>query len=58
MRQEVLMVIKKSRNAFVRGLVANDPVAMFRWGVLRATFRSVSAFRQAGREPGKKGTCI
>ncbi|VDK70855.1 unnamed protein product [Litomosoides sigmodontis] len=49
MRQEVLMAIKKSKSAFVRGLVGNDPVAVFRWGTLRATFRAVNAFWQAGK---------
>ncbi|CAG9541021.1 unnamed protein product [Cercopithifilaria johnstoni] len=49
MRQEVLMAIKKSKSAFVRGLVGNYPVAVFRWGMLRATFRAVNAFSQAGK---------
>ncbi|VDM37297.1 unnamed protein product [Toxocara canis] len=48
MRQDVLMVLKNSRSAFVRELVGDDPVAVFRWNVLRATFRAMNAFRQAG----------
>uniref|UniRef100_A0A9J2P6J4 Phorbol-ester/DAG-type domain-containing protein n=1 Tax=Ascaris lumbricoides TaxID=6252 RepID=A0A9J2P6J4_ASCLU len=48
MRQDVLMVLKNSRSAFVRDLVGDDPVAVFRWNVVRATFRAMSAFRQAG----------
>uniref|UniRef100_A0A914R1Z4 Uncharacterized protein n=1 Tax=Parascaris equorum TaxID=6256 RepID=A0A914R1Z4_PAREQ len=48
MRQDVLMVLKNSRSAFVRDLVGDDPVAVFRWNVVRATFRAMSAFQQAG----------
>uniref|UniRef100_A0AAF5RX01 Uncharacterized protein n=1 Tax=Wuchereria bancrofti TaxID=6293 RepID=A0AAF5RX01_WUCBA len=54
MRQEVLMAIKKSKSAFVRGLVGNDPVAVFRWGILRATFRAANAFWQAGKLAKKR----
>ncbi|VDM96149.1 unnamed protein product [Thelazia callipaeda] len=49
MRQEVLMTIKKSKSAFVRGLVGVDPVAVFRWGTVRAIFRAINAFRHAGK---------
>ncbi|KAL3997136.1 Myosin head (motor domain) family protein [Acanthocheilonema viteae] len=54
MRQEVLMAVKKSKSAFVRGLVGNDPVAVFRWDILRATFRAVNAFWQAGKLAKKR----
>lgn len=47
MRQDVLMTIKKSKSAFVRGLVGDDPVAVFRWSTVRATFQAMNAFRQA-----------
>uniref|UniRef100_A0A915PKD8 Uncharacterized protein n=1 Tax=Setaria digitata TaxID=48799 RepID=A0A915PKD8_9BILA len=53
MRQEVLMTIKKSKSAFVRGLVGNDPVAVFQWGILRSTFRAINAFWQAGKSARK-----
>lgn len=58
MRQEVLMAIKKSKSAFVRGLVGNDPVAVFRWGILRATFRAVNAFWQSEKLARKRGYYI
>uniref|UniRef100_A0A158Q830 Myosin motor domain-containing protein n=1 Tax=Elaeophora elaphi TaxID=1147741 RepID=A0A158Q830_9BILA len=54
MRQEVLMAVKKSKSAFVRGLVGNDPVAVFRWGILRATFRAVNVFWHAGELAKKR----
>ncbi|KAI6222187.1 hypothetical protein M3Y95_00958000 [Aphelenchoides besseyi] len=45
MRQEVITVLKSGRSAFLRELVADDPVAVFRWNVLRAFFRAMNAFR-------------
>uniref|UniRef100_A0A914XBB0 Unconventional myosin-IXb n=2 Tax=Plectus sambesii TaxID=2011161 RepID=A0A914XBB0_9BILA len=50
MRQEVVTALKNSKSAFVRELVSNDPVAVYRWAVLRSTFRALYAFRQAGRK--------
>lgn len=47
MRQNVLTVIKRSRNAFVRGLVGEDPVAMFRWNTVRTVFAAMNAFKEA-----------
>ncbi|KAI6221305.1 hypothetical protein M3Y99_01559100 [Aphelenchoides fujianensis] len=45
MRQEVITLLKSGRSAFLRELVADDPVAVFRWNVLRAFFRAMNAFR-------------
>lgn len=58
MRPEVMMTIKKSKSAFVRGLVGNDPVAVFRWSILRATFRAVNGFWQAGKLAKKGGSSL
>lgn len=55
MRQDVLMTIKKSKSAFVRGLVGDDPVAVFRWSTVRATFQAMNAFRQAKKLMAKAG---
>jgi myosin-9 len=46
MRLEVIAVLKSSKS-FMRSLVADDPVAVFRWSVLRATVRAMFAFRSA-----------
>ncbi|XP_071506650.1 LOW QUALITY PROTEIN: unconventional myosin-IXb-like [Diadema antillarum] len=48
MRNDIVSVLKNSRLAFVGELVGKNPVAVFRWAILRAFFRSVSAFRAAG----------
>lgn len=48
MRQDIVSVLKNSSMAFVRELVGADPVAVFRWAILRAFFRSYFAFRSAG----------
>lgn len=48
MRQDIVSVLKNSSMAFVRELVGADPVAVFRWAIIRAFFRSYFAFRNAG----------
>lgn len=45
MRPDVVMVLKSSSVALVRELVGADPVAVFRWAILRAFFRSYHALR-------------
>ncbi|XP_078617070.1 unconventional myosin-IXb-like isoform X15 [Branchiostoma floridae x Branchiostoma japonicum] len=49
MRSDIVSVLKNSHMAFVREIISTDPVAVFRWAILRAFFRSVSAFRDAGK---------
>uniref|UniRef100_A0A915ILD7 Myosin motor domain-containing protein n=1 Tax=Romanomermis culicivorax TaxID=13658 RepID=A0A915ILD7_ROMCU len=53
MRQDLINVFKNSRSSFVRELVCTDPLAMYRWSVVRASFRAMYAFRQAGRTKRK-----
>lgn len=55
MRQDVVNALKNSKSAFVRELVGTDPVAVFRWAVVRAAFRALFAFKQAGRNMHKAG---
>ncbi|XP_075221620.1 unconventional myosin-IXa-like isoform X2 [Lycorma delicatula] len=50
MRTEMVGVLKNSSMAFVRELVGADPVAVFRWAILRAFFRGYFAFHEAGRK--------
>jgi myosin-9 len=58
MRHDVMSVLKRSRSAFLRELVGDDPVAVFRWALLRTTFRAMFAFRQAGKRRTKRaGKC-
>ncbi|XP_018320013.1 unconventional myosin-IXa isoform X2 [Agrilus planipennis] len=49
MRQDIVSVLKNSSMAFVRELVGADPVAVFRWAIVRAFFRAYFAFREAGK---------
>ncbi|KAK7873049.1 hypothetical protein R5R35_000338 [Gryllus longicercus] len=62
MRQDIVGVLKNSSMAFVRELVGADPVAVFRWAIVRAFFRGYFAFHEAGRrhrqgrEGNKQGT--
>ncbi|XP_053611265.1 unconventional myosin-IXa-like isoform X4 [Plodia interpunctella] len=50
MRQDIVSVLKNSSLAFVRELVGVDPVAVFRWAIVRAFFRGYFAFHEAGRK--------
>ncbi|MED6236157.1 hypothetical protein ATANTOWER_005161, partial [Ataeniobius toweri] len=56
MRPDIVALLKSSRRAFICGLMGIDPVATFRWAVLRAYFRAIVAFREAGRRHIHKKT--
>uniref|UniRef100_A0A667YXC6 Myosin IXAb n=1 Tax=Myripristis murdjan TaxID=586833 RepID=A0A667YXC6_9TELE len=56
MRPDIVALLKSSKNAFICGLMGIDPVATFRWAVLRAYFRALVAFREAGRRHTNKKT--
>ncbi|XP_069979084.1 unconventional myosin-IXb [Penaeus vannamei] len=47
MRPELISVLKNSQYSIVREVAGADPVAVFRWSILRAFFRAVSAFHGA-----------
>ncbi|XP_074507892.1 unconventional myosin-IXb isoform X2 [Sebastes fasciatus] len=50
MRPEVISLLRSSGRAFVHHLVASSPEALFRWGVLRATIRILTIFKNLGRQ--------
>ncbi|KAI4877297.1 hypothetical protein NFI96_011846 [Prochilodus magdalenae] len=54
MRPDIVALLKSSKSAFICGLMGINPVATFRWAVLRAYFRAVVAFRGAGKRHGEK----
>uniref|UniRef100_A0A673N633 Unconventional myosin-IXa-like n=1 Tax=Sinocyclocheilus rhinocerous TaxID=307959 RepID=A0A673N633_9TELE len=54
MRPDIVALLKSSKNAFICGLIGIDPVATFRWAVLRAYFRATVAFRDAGKRHVEK----
>lgn len=56
MRPDIVALLKSSKKAFIGGLMGIDPVATFRWAVLRAYFRALVAFREAGRRHTHKKT--
>ncbi|KAL9823994.1 unconventional myosin-IXb, partial [Geothlypis trichas] len=54
MRPDIVALLRSSDSAFVRELIGMDPVAVFRWAVLRAALRAVAVFNQAGRDRAQK----
>uniref|UniRef100_A0A8C7TK94 Myosin motor domain-containing protein n=1 Tax=Oncorhynchus mykiss TaxID=8022 RepID=A0A8C7TK94_ONCMY len=48
MRPDIVALLRSSERAFMRQLIGSDPVAVFRWGILRATIRIIAAFNEAG----------
>ncbi|XP_023608935.1 unconventional myosin-IXa [Myotis lucifugus] len=49
MRPDIVALLRSSKNAFISGMIGIDPVSVFRWAVLRAFFRAMVAFREAGK---------
>ncbi|XP_054233997.1 unconventional myosin-IXa isoform X20 [Homo sapiens] len=49
MRPDIVALLRSSKNAFISGMIGIDPVAVFRWAILRAFFRAMVAFREAGK---------
>ncbi|XP_044294830.1 unconventional myosin-IXa isoform X3 [Varanus komodoensis] len=56
MRPDIVALLRSSKSAFICGMIGIDPVAVFRWAVLRAFFRAVVAFREAGKRYTEKKT--
>nr|XP_046215529.1 unconventional myosin-IXb-like isoform X5 [Oncorhynchus gorbuscha] len=55
MRPDIVALLRSSERAFMRQLIGSDPVAVFRWGILRATIRIIAAFNEAGRRRAVPG---
>ncbi|XP_031570489.1 unconventional myosin-IXa-like [Actinia tenebrosa] len=49
MRPDILSILKSSNLKFIRELIGADPMAVYRWSVLRAFFKAVHAFIVSGR---------
>ncbi|XP_014636371.1 PREDICTED: unconventional myosin-IXa isoform X5 [Ceratotherium simum simum] len=58
MRPDIVALLRSSKNAFISGMIGIDPVAVFRWAVLRAFFRAMVAFREAGKRHSQRKTGI
>ncbi|XP_029420908.1 unconventional myosin-IXa isoform X2 [Nannospalax galili] len=49
MRPDIVALLRSSKSAFISGMIGIDPVAVFRWAVIRAFFRAMVGFREAGK---------
>lgn len=49
MRPDIVALLRGSDSSYVRQLIGMDPVAVFRWAVLRAAIRAMAVLRDAGR---------
>uniref|UniRef100_A0A672UFN3 Myosin IXA n=2 Tax=Strigops habroptila TaxID=2489341 RepID=A0A672UFN3_STRHB len=56
MRPDIVALLRSSKNAFICGMIGIDPVAVFRWAILRAFFRAMVALREAGKRYVEKKT--
>ncbi|XP_058150418.1 unconventional myosin-IXa isoform X1 [Dasypus novemcinctus] len=56
MRPDIVALLRSSKNAFISGMTGIDPVAVFRWAVLRAFFRAAVSFRKAGERHVQRKT--
>lgn len=49
MRPDIVTLLRSSERGYLRKLIGSDPVAAFRWGILRATIHAVYAIKGARR---------
>uniref|UniRef100_A0A8C9ASP9 Myosin IXB n=1 Tax=Prolemur simus TaxID=1328070 RepID=A0A8C9ASP9_PROSS len=49
MRPDIVALLRGSDSSYVRELIGMDPVAVFRWAVLRAAVQAMAVLREAGR---------
>ncbi|NXC76175.1 MYO9B protein, partial [Anhinga anhinga] len=54
MRPDIVALLRSSDSAYVRELIGMDPVAVFRWAVLRAAIQAMAVFAEAGRQRAQK----
>ncbi|XP_030365502.1 unconventional myosin-IXb isoform X5 [Strigops habroptila] len=54
MRPDIVALLRSSESAYVRELIGMDPVAVFRWAVLRAAIQAMAVFAEAGRQRAQK----
>ncbi|NXJ07892.1 MYO9B protein, partial [Odontophorus gujanensis] len=54
MRPDIVALLRSSDSAYVRELIGMDPVAVFRWAVLRAAVQAMAVFAEGGRQRAQK----
>uniref|UniRef100_A0A9J7Z5W2 Myosin IXb n=1 Tax=Cyprinus carpio carpio TaxID=630221 RepID=A0A9J7Z5W2_CYPCA len=52
MRPDIVALLRSSECSYLRQLIGANPAAVFRWGILRATIRTLAVFNEAGRRWG------
>ncbi|NXN08562.1 MYO9B protein, partial [Indicator maculatus] len=58
MRPDIVTLLRSSDSAYVRELIGMDPVAVFRWAVLRAAVKAMAVFAEAGRQRAQKAAGV
>ncbi|NXP79478.1 MYO9B protein, partial [Ramphastos sulfuratus] len=58
MRPDIVALLRSSDSAYVRELIGMDPVAVFRWAVLRAAVQAMAVFAAAGRQRAQKAAGV
>uniref|UniRef100_A0A8C1E4L7 Myosin IXb n=1 Tax=Cyprinus carpio carpio TaxID=630221 RepID=A0A8C1E4L7_CYPCA len=54
MRPDIVALLRSSECSYLRQLIGANPAAVFRWGILRATIRTLAVFNEAGRRWAEK----
>lgn len=54
MRPDIVALLRSSDSTYVRELIGMDPVAVFRWAILRAAIHAMAVFAEAGRQRAEK----
>ncbi|EHB15878.1 Myosin-IXb [Heterocephalus glaber] len=54
MRPDIVALLRGSDSSYVRELIGMEPVAVFRWAVLRAALRAMAVLREAARVRAEK----
>ncbi|XP_046849566.1 unconventional myosin-IXa-like isoform X3 [Xenia sp. Carnegie-2017] len=50
MRPEIVSILKNSQMRFIRELLGADPLAIYRWAIVRNYFRAAAAFKKFGKK--------
>ncbi|KAM3854961.1 unconventional myosin-IXb isoform 2-T2 [Vipera latastei] len=54
MRPDIVALLRSSDSTYVRELIGMDPVAVFRWAILRAAIHAMAVFAEGGRQRAEK----
>ncbi|KAG8454853.1 hypothetical protein GDO86_001176 [Hymenochirus boettgeri] len=54
MRPDIVALLRSSDSGYIRELIGMDPVAVFRWSVLRAAIRAMAVLNEAARQRAER----